>query len=245
MIIHPVQLFSVSLCLGFGALGGGWGMTHALNGSAAGIEFAVLGLKVIAIIAALQLSLIFSAKRRMTYWLLLFATVFLALAWFMAALVLPLFGMMGISNWTRITLQFYFIITLFVGVYRSYKHFHFLWYQGGAEKVRSTIVAGGGELGEKFITDLQLLPKSVFPIYVKGLSEIVAFLVVLLMLIGLNFLKVYPVFSALAMGIPILAVCAYSLCAAGIFAAVANALFRIEKELGYYIRPLSITGEKR
>lgn len=245
MMESPLRFFFALLIIALSSVAGGGVLAYALAGREAGLEFIIIGLAVVVVVSIFQILLLRHAANRMAFWMLLYAAGLLNVAWAFAAASVPLFWVFSLTSWQSITLAICFFFALLSGYYRFSGHFQARWQHGGVEKVRATIIDSAGELHFKIITDLKIFPGSFLPAYFKKVDSIVLGLSVISIIVGMNLRKVFPVYSALAWGIPALFFCAYMICASGSLVSVAKELFRLEKELGFHIRPMSAVGAGR
>lgn len=230
------NLLFMSLFLTCGGTLSGWAVADTLAGRSAGVSFLRFGLTIFFIVFAVQVFLFFRARTRLFYQIIFSSSLVASVAWLMMCLVIPIYWMSAISLSIRVGI-FLFTIWLFIcNSFEGARQFRRRW----AER---NPVAKKYYDSKKSTLDWDKIAESLnfsIAIHIPGVSQKIApylsVLVIISMILGLNFRKVYPTASVLAWGIPCIILSSALIQMISFGLAQAFKILEIEEQVGARIR---------
>lgn len=233
---HALLFTSLSA---FATLGGG-AITKKLVDWDAAVSFVILGMVVCTLIFIGTLVLQRFAPKRLILEYLSVSVGCISLSWIMLCLALPLLWLYGFYSPVGSALSAFFLLTLSYSLFRGHAHFVSCWKQFGEVALGTSFDRNQGTLDRFLLAKkLELAPDLFLPAPLEKLRWIILPALVLSMVTGLNLRNAFPVFSALAWGIPALVIASVGLQMAFLFALQALKIIQLEKEIGKRIRPMS------
>lgn len=223
----------------FATLGGG-AITQKLVDWNAAVSYFTFGMVICSLIFIGTLVLQSFAPKRMISEYLSVSVGCISLSWIMLCLALPLLWLYGFYSPVSAALSAFFLLTLSYSLFRGHAHFVSCWKQFGEVALSSSFDRNQGTLDRFLLAKkLKLEPDLFLPKPLEKLRWIILPALVLSMIAGLNLRNVFPVFSALAWGIPALIIATVGLQMAFLFVLQALKVAQLEKEIGKIIRPMS------
>jgi hypothetical protein len=227
------KLISLSLFLTTAGTVGGWALTSRLGGDQAASSFLVLGAGIVAGLFMIQSLLYFINTKRLLHQVLFGAAFCLSLTWFMLCLFLPLFWVPAIGWATKLLIGGCASLFWVAGASQAFSQFNRKWEAAGATSLaRYSDPATGAVEWEKVVESMKLSA----PLYIPGIPQrsmqLVSVMLILLMLLGMNLRKAFPVFSAFAWGLPLSLILTIFVQMAGFAFAQALKIRQIEQQTG-------------
>jgi len=233
---HSLLFTSLSA---FATLGGG-AITNKLVDWDTAVSFVIFGMVICGLIFIGTLALKSFAPERMISEYLSVSVGCISLSWIMLCLALPLLWLYGFSSPVGAALSAFFVLTLSYSLFRGHAHFVTCWQQFGESALSSSFDRQQGTLDRLLLAKkLKLEPDLFLPAPLEKLRWIILPALVLSMIVGLNLRNAFPVFSALAWGIPALVIATVGFQMAFLFVLQALKVVHLEKQIGKKIRPMS------
>jgi hypothetical protein len=180
----------------------GWAVVDTLAGHPAGVSFLRFGLIIFFIVCAMQVFLFVMAPTRLFYQLIFSSSLLVSLTWMMMCLIMPIYWMPAISQSVRAGI---FLLAFWLFACNGFKG------SGQFKKRWGEKNPAAKEYydSKQSTLDWDEITKSLsvsITVHIPGVSQrIMPFLfipIILSMILGLNFRKVYPTASVFAWGIP-------------------------------------------
>lgn len=197
------KLLYLSLSILMAGTLGGWAIVSKLSGQDAASEFFYFGLAIVAIVFFAQCAVYFLMKERLFFKLIFLALFGLSLVWFMGVLVIPLFWLSVVGLEIKLAMVLLFIILCICNLIESFKIFDVKW--RGMEdgvRVRKLERTDNQVNWDKLVASMRFSPDIYIPGLSRRASTVLAVIMVLFMLVGLNLRTLFPVFSMFSVGIP-------------------------------------------
>lgn len=203
MSMKPLSNIFLSAFLSVGATAGGWAITSKLASDAAAISFLYFSIPIVIGVLTLQAVLLTKIKDRACYLLLFNISATFGVLWMMSCLVLPLFWMESIPVSIKTLTIWFSTILFYLNIKRGRWIFRVRWESVGEKLLGDYYKSDRGVINWMGVVSSLKLPLSVYiPGIPKKSEPILTAVLVISMLAGLSFRKIFPEFSVFAWGIP-------------------------------------------
>lgn len=239
------KLLFLSLPLLWAGNLGGWALTYKMAGPSAAGEFLYLAALTTSSLFASQVILYYFAKKRLARQLAFLALGGLSLVWFVLCLLLPILWMPSINEIVKSGMVGASVLLFLSNYWLGMRKFKAGWREKNPS-VDKYFDSREATLQWDELEKTWRLPISIFvPGVPKKAEPALSILLVLFMLLGLNFRKVYPAFSVFAWGIPCILLSSTIIQILAIKVAEACKVFQMEEDLGAEITPATSTLAQR
>lgn len=217
--------------LGLSGTGGGWALTYKIAGREAAYSFVRLGAVVLLALFVLQILVWFMGERRAYCQALFKAIMALFMAWYLACIFFPLFWMNNIAYFAKITVGFFTIYLSASNMLYVVAYFEDRWNERGVGVFSKYFNRSSGRVRwEELMRQMGLSIALRIPGVPQKLVSIISGFSIVMMIVGLNLRNVFPVFSALAYGLPCAIIISCCASAVALNLAQASKLRHLEKK---------------
>jgi len=224
----------ISMCVGTGF---GYIVIGKLAGQQSAQEFLTLSASLVLSVLSLQILLFFMARARLVYLLVFTSVSGLALVWYMMCFAAPIYWLPKISGTAKLMV---FAVSAFLIIgngLEGLREFKRQWQKNEPDVMKHYDKRGSVLDWHKVAKSLHLSANIYIPGVPKDIAILLSVPIFLSMIFGFSFIKVYPVASVFAWGIPFIMVssCFTQFVTMGV--AQVLKVIEIEKELGVKILP--------
>lgn len=232
------QHILLSLLFTLGGTVGGWALTGKLAGDSAASSFFKIGLITVLVMSAVQLVFFLMGKRRLIYRVVFNIAYGCGLVWFMLCLLLPILWVETISATAKLVLLFFLAVVCIGNGLKAGIQFKAKWKsQGESGLNRNYNVKENTIDWPKVLAPMSCSMELYIPGIPKSMTPFISLAIILLMLIGLSFRNVFPIFSLFAWGIPSCLAISMFAQLIGFGVAQVAKLVSLERRFGKPIRP--------
>jgi hypothetical protein len=231
------KLLLLSLLLTAVGTLGGWAIGFKLGDEQAALSFMHVGVSIAAALFLLQALLYLVSATRLLHQVLFGACLCLSILWFMLCLLLPLFWVPVFGSGIKLLVGLFACIFWIASLTQAFGQFRRKWDEYGAGSLTRHYNRTAGVVEwDKVIGSMKLSAALYLPGVPSRGTHYAAMLLILAMLLGMNFRKTFPMFSALAWGLSLSIVLSVFVQMAGFAFAQAFKIRQIEQHTGKRLR---------
>ena len=216
---------------------GAWAIAWKLNGEKEDAEFLKILGTIAVFIFCVQVTIFFYMKKRIFLQLIFLSICGLSLVWFMLALVFPILWVDILGVKTKLVLYSILIVLSICNVFEAFRRFNEKW-TGLDQVVRVKKLERNGDTinWDKLSIFMDLSGNLYIPGLSRSVSMIISVLLVISMILGFILKTTFPVFSAIAWGVPSILMVSVLFQMIGYNLAQACRVRILEKEHGVFFR---------
>jgi hypothetical protein len=217
----------------------GWAIARNIAGSDEGAAFFYFGLTFSSIIFLVQALIFARARKRLVFHLIFRAASGLSLLWYMLCLAFPIFWMPVVDIYSKIALAAFSVLLFACNGREGVRTFERRWCEKTPAVNKYYDLRRKSLDWNKIVNSLHLSVSLYIPGVSPRIIPLLSVFLILSMMLGLNFRRMYPSLSVFAWGIPCIILSSTLIQMMAMNIAQALKVVELEAEMGAKIRPIN------